>query len=511
MEIQVSLQEKAYYSPGASNEHDNCALFTDENYEDRYASAITAGRYPEENEFFDQAVATPFQRLRMWGVLAVSVYGVSRVVSGVNPVEEVKHAVERVVEVFRPAPEFTQPSLSMRSAENGYYLNAADMEYVKELSAQVVLTPDKFRNLQIDTSHLGVFDDELGFVDAQPIAFVGHWTGKRYENGVEQFISSIKGRRGNCCNVMYFIDDNAQIYQFFTNPKQRAAHAAGFNMESQGVEIEAAGLRDYTPAELESFSLLTLKFLMDNNLEVSRRSILGHAEVDKRFNDDPSGKVDMPPELLDQLFPKIAQLAVEVGYGDRVVSIADARAMYTPLSELQANEKLASFIPQEQIGMYYNAAQEFGVDWRDVAMIVWLEHHSYTNGGFQALDPHSDEWASSGAGAKGPGQFMDRTAEGLKVRYPQLADIDHTNDFEGSMRMIAAYLKDMSGGKKTAPELLALRYNAGGGTFIKDDQYVYKSKGELKVWPNKKQKEIAQYVAEAGNFRRLIDAVLNAA
>lgn len=203
------------------------------------------------------------------------------------------------------APETTTPSNIDPETMN-------DQEYIDWLVSQINLTPDGYRAFSVDTSREDVFKDELGGRRIEPTAFVGHWTAGVYENGVDQFISTIKGREGGCCSVMYFIDRNGKTYRFVDSWEQ-TAHAYGANGFTQGAEIEAMELRGdngYTPKQLESFLYVALRFMQANDIPIKRDRLLGHQEVDAEYG--RKGKIDMPPELVDALFPKLLQLSEEL-------------------------------------------------------------------------------------------------------------------------------------------------------------------------------------------------------
>ena len=182
-------------------------------------------------------------------------------------------------------------------------------EYIQWLADQVEVTPDDYDALNIDTSHLGVFDSELPSTKIVPKRFVGHWTGNLYPKGVDQFVSSIKGRTGDCCSVMFYIDKDAKTYRFVKDPTQLTAHALNNNMDTQGVEIEARNLRDYTPAQMKQFITLAYGFMRNNGIPIERKNFVGHEEIDAAKR---GAKHDMPKDLVDALFPKLKKLADDI-------------------------------------------------------------------------------------------------------------------------------------------------------------------------------------------------------
>ena len=187
-----------------------------------------------------------------------------------------------------------------------------DEEYIKWLVDQVKPTAEGYKAYDVDTSREDAFKDELSGQRIKPTAFVGHWTAGTYRNGVDQFISSIKNREGNCCSVMYFMDREGKTYRL-TDSWEKTAHARGANSFTQGVEIEADNLRgknEYTPKQMENFLYLAYRFMEANDIPIQRDRLLGHQEVDKEYG--RGGKIDMPPELVDQLFPKLKQLDKEL-------------------------------------------------------------------------------------------------------------------------------------------------------------------------------------------------------
>jgi hypothetical protein len=171
----------------------------------------------------------------------------------------------------------------------------------------VHVTPEDFRSFQIDLSRMGVFNDELGNEFIRPTTFIIHWTGGNYSGGVDQFVSAIKGRDGNCCNVQFYIDKSGKVWQFMPD-NEMAAHARGANSWSTGVEIEATGLGDYNLAQMKAAVLLYrhLDGLPTNDINLDNPdSIRAHSEV-------TPGKIDPPAGLVDVLYNKAKGLAWEM-------------------------------------------------------------------------------------------------------------------------------------------------------------------------------------------------------
>lgn len=176
----------------------------------------------------------------------------------------------------------------------------SDDEYIDWLMSQVKVTPEDYERFAVDTSRLGVFDAELSGKVIDPKAFVIHWTAGLYNKGVDEFVSNTMQRDGNCCNSMYFMNRDGQVYRFY-NASQMGAHAKGANSWSQGVEIEARDLRDYTPEQMESLVMLTYRFLDARDIEISPKAILAHSEV-------TPGKIDPPAGLARVIYRKVAEL-----------------------------------------------------------------------------------------------------------------------------------------------------------------------------------------------------------
>lgn len=175
-----------------------------------------------------------------------------------------------------------------------------DSEFITWLANQVNITAEDYKKFDVDISREDAFKTDLSGEKIRPTKFIGHWTGALYKN-VDHFISSIKAREGKCCSVMYFMDRDAKVYRF-TDSDEKNSHAKGSNYNSQGVEIEARGLKDYTPAQMNAFVMTAYRFMSANDIPIERQNFLGHSEL-------KTGKPDMPKELVDVLFPKLAELA----------------------------------------------------------------------------------------------------------------------------------------------------------------------------------------------------------
>jgi hypothetical protein len=221
--------------------------------------------------------------------------------------QAIKASDERLIaatmEAQRPdvaTPEIT-PEPKVQITKSPEQMN--DSEFMTYLATEAKPTVEEYERFDVDTSRVGVFDDELPNEKIQPKAFVGHWTAGLYENGVDQFVDVIKSREGKCCSVMYFMDQSGKVFRF-TDKNQKTYHAAGANDFSQGVEIEARGLRDYTPEQMRNFIYLTKRFLDASDIPVTREAFLGHQEVFDKWGKEVNPKnvkTDMPTSWSDLL------------------------------------------------------------------------------------------------------------------------------------------------------------------------------------------------------------------
>ena len=214
-----------------------------------------------------------------------------------------------------------------------------DSEFIEKLASEITLTPEDYQKLDLDYSRMGVFDDELPNKKTKPEKFVGHWTGALYDD-VDHFISSIKSRKGGCCSVEFFIDKNAKIYRLVEDPTQMTYHAKGANSFSQGVEIEARNLRDYTAEQLKSFLVLAYGFMTKNNIPIIRENFVGHQEIDAKYGHQ--GKPDMPKELVDALFPKLQELA------QSIANQKNGKPENDNLNENEQNYSTTTALPSQQ-------------------------------------------------------------------------------------------------------------------------------------------------------------------
>ena len=214
-----------------------------------------------------------------------------------------------------------------------------DSEFIEKLASEITLTPEDYQKLDLDYSRMGVFDDELPNKKTKPEKFVGHWTGALYDD-VDHFISSIKSRKGGCCSVEFFIDKNAKIYRLVEDPTQMTYHAKGANSFSQGVEIEARNLRDYTAEQLKSFLVLAYGFMTKNNIPIIRENFVGHQEIDAKYGHQ--GKPDMPKELVDVLFPKLQELA------QNIANQKNGKPENDNLNENEQNYSTTTALPPQQ-------------------------------------------------------------------------------------------------------------------------------------------------------------------
>jgi hypothetical protein len=182
--------------------------------------------------------------------------------------------------------------------------------HLEYLRANTNPTLEAFLGLVVNKDHAEAFRDEGApkdaagnFIKINPRAFILHWTGfKTPPDGIEDFIQRIKREnKGHCCSVQFYVDRAGTIFQLMPAPDDMAWQARGANEWSAGVEIEAHGPEDYTPAQLTAATYVTLQFLRTFNLPISRETILGHYEVTR-------GKTDPTPVIVDLVAEKVGTL-----------------------------------------------------------------------------------------------------------------------------------------------------------------------------------------------------------
>lgn len=187
------------------------------------------------------------------------------------------------------------------------------LAHIAELDRLVTVTYEGFLEFALDTSRRGVFADAQNYHESiEPGMFVVHWTAAGYTD-VDHFVQSITPHR-----VQFFIDDQAQVYDLFTDDRRWPAHALGVNEFAQGVEIESgefdgerSPLFGITPEQLTQTVYLAVAFLHRNDLPVDETTIVGHFAADLIFANPhydpydgtlgPDGtirKFDPPEELM---------------------------------------------------------------------------------------------------------------------------------------------------------------------------------------------------------------------
>lgn len=196
-----------------------------------------------------------------------------------------------------------------------------DQEYMQYLVDSASVSVDEYNSFEVNTDYEDVFKDELSGNRIKPTKFVAHWTAVNYKDGVDGFIRGIKGRDGNCCSSMYFIpEDGSKTYRFADSWEQMA-HAYGANSFTQGVEIEAEGLRGLSPKQMKQLIMTAKRFMDANDISIARDNFVGHMEIDEEFGNHQ--KIDMPPELMDGLFTKLKELDDKIS-GQTKIEVQDS-------------------------------------------------------------------------------------------------------------------------------------------------------------------------------------------
>jgi|GEM_PF-5260152 len=201
----------------------------------------------------------------------------------------------------------------------------AEYIHINRLSLEVTVSVDDYYAFALDRSFNTAFKG-VGSYDKtiSPKLFVIHWTGMHYD-GPEHLAQSM--RNDGQKRVAYYMDRNARSYQLFEDDYRMPAHARGVNEFSQGVEIEATGTLDYTPAQIQQAIILAVDFCRRNGLPVNETTIVGHYATALIFRNpyyDPAlgslapgatfEKFDPPQELMNKvIIPRAIELDRALG------------------------------------------------------------------------------------------------------------------------------------------------------------------------------------------------------
>ncbi len=200
---------------------------------------------------------------------------------------------------------------------------AEQIAHIAALDRLANVTVDGYEQFTIDTSRRGVFASAENYHESiEPGLFVVHWTAAGYDD-VDHFVRAITPHR-----VQFFIDEQARVYDLFTDDQRWPAHALGVNEFAQGVEIESGEFSGehspvfgITPDQLTQTVYVAVAFLHRNDLPVDETTIIGHFAADLIFANPfydpytgtlaPSGsirKFDPPEELMEVIVRKARSL-----------------------------------------------------------------------------------------------------------------------------------------------------------------------------------------------------------
>lgn len=154
------------------------------------------------------------------------------------------------------------------------------LAYIGDLEKADSVSVEDYRNFSVNKDYIHAFDNQASYNNPriETKMLVQHWTGKHYPGGVQQFIKEVNSAR---LRVLYFMDrDTNVVYQLFDDPNRFPQHAKGTNQFSQGIETEATGMLDLTPAEHKTLVLLNVYDSQLRQRLVNRQNIVGHYAVD---------------------------------------------------------------------------------------------------------------------------------------------------------------------------------------------------------------------------------------
>lgn len=201
-------------------------------------------------------------------------------------------------------------------------------ERILEFNQGVNVSPEDYRAFRLDTTHNTAFKGVGQYeTQIQPKMFIIHWTGRPYNNDPVLLAKSMINTGGN--RVDYYMDKNGKTYQLFESDHNKPGHALPeLNKFSQGVEIEASNMMEYTPEQIKQAVLLAVNFCRRNGLPVDETTVVGHYAADMIFNNpyynpetgDFIGTVRVrksdPPQSLMQIIVVKAQ-ALDAALGPR--------------------------------------------------------------------------------------------------------------------------------------------------------------------------------------------------
>jgi hypothetical protein len=226
--------------------------------------------------------------------------------------------------------------LAQRFPDDPRWQNVADQKaFIERMYQEVNVTVEDYEAFAVDQSFRGSFVGHPNYpTQITPRMFIIHWTAHRFPDGPPQLVDymmkdSFTDEQGNVhhkdrTSVDYFMDRAGKTYQLFEDDHHMPAHARSANTFSQGVEIDATGLFDYTPEQVKSAVLLAVNFCRRNNLPVHPATIVSHYAANLLYADpyydrdsgtlreDPGyadniDKYDPPQEFITNLILKKAQ------------------------------------------------------------------------------------------------------------------------------------------------------------------------------------------------------------
>jgi hypothetical protein len=205
--------------------------------------------------------------------------------------------------------------------------------FIAEVVKSADVSVERYKNFKIDQSRNTAFVNHPYYnMRIKPLAMMTHWTANTAYTNVDHFTASMQSNPNNRLSVAYYMDrdEMASTFHLIEDNTRKTAHALGANDFTQGIEIKAEGLYDYTPQQIENTIYVNVKFCRDNNYPINRATVTGHFGMDlittNPYYNPATGtfspvnglppkvrKFDPPQDLIDAMIVRAQALDAELG------------------------------------------------------------------------------------------------------------------------------------------------------------------------------------------------------
>lgn len=183
----------------------------------------------------------------------------------------------------------------------------AEIERINDLLEAITLSPERYMNFKIDTSHAEALGEIMTGKNTWPTISVNHWVGYEDDKMTDDIGEYIERMKQSGLSYHNLVMNNGTTHLLAPRLHNLIGHARYANWESAGTAANANSVYSLTPEMLEAMIYVELWSDKEYQRQMTRENSRSHAEVVRH---DGHTKIDWPSQLQDGFY----QLKLELNH-----------------------------------------------------------------------------------------------------------------------------------------------------------------------------------------------------